>query len=226
MTLSPFCGKCLRAHILPRLMASIGPGNYFPIPTGRSSLHWCRPRRYSESSGYIADRYKRKTDELDLRIRYMNATTAEASPNLAIAVPSRLYYSSTSERPLEGLRVAVKDNIDIAGIKTFASSRSYGELYGSSAQSAPVIQQLVQLGAVVVGKTSMSQFADAEDPTGDFVEFHSPQNPRGDGNRNPGGSSFGSGAAAGAYDWIDFIIGTDSRLPLNVFPLRNIANSF
>jgi hypothetical protein len=56
----------------------------------------------------------------------------------------------------------------------------------------------------------MSQFADAEDPTGDFVDFHAPWNPRGDGLRSPGGSSYGSGAAAGAYDWLDFAIGTDS----------------
>lgn len=57
----------------------------------------------------------------------------------------------------------------------------------------------------------MSQFADAEDPTGDFIDFHAPFNPRGDGYRSPGGSSFGAGAAAGAYGWLDFAVGTDSK---------------
>lgn len=76
--------------------------------------------------------------------------------------------------------------------------------------SAPAAQRLIDLGAVVLGKTGMSQFADAEDPTGDFVDFHAPQNPRGDGNRVAGGSSFGSGAATGAYEWLDFALGTDS----------------
>ncbi|KAF4446817.1 amidase signature enzyme [Fusarium austroafricanum] len=47
-------------------------------------------------------------------------------------------------------------------------------------------------------------------PTGDFVNFHAPWNPRGDGVRSPGGSRYGSGDAAGAYDWIDFTIGTDT----------------
>lgn len=135
----------------------------------------------------------------------MSATTAEASPHLAIAIPSRLYFHPpTPARPLEGLRVGVKDNIDIPGVKTFGSSSAYGQLYDVSAQSAPVVERLVHLGAVIVGKTSMSQFADAEDPPVDFVEFHAPQNPRGDGNRSPGGSSFEAGAAAGAYDWLDF----------------------
>jgi hypothetical protein len=56
------------------------------------------------------------------------------------------------------LRVAIKDNIDIAGVKTFASSRAYGELYGIASTSAPAIQKLLDLGAVIVGKTGMSQF--------------------------------------------------------------------
>ncbi|KAJ4017872.1 hypothetical protein NW766_003943 [Fusarium irregulare] len=143
-------------------------------------------------------------------IRYLNATSADAYPNHAIAVPSRLYFSRTPEKPLNGLRVAIKDNIDVAGAKTFASSLAYGTFYGIKPESAPAIQKLIHLGAIIVGKTGMSQFADAEDPTGDFVDFHAPWNPRGDGLRSPGGSSYGSGAAAGAYDWIDFTIGTDT----------------
>ncbi|KAJ3496711.1 hypothetical protein NLG97_g2457 [Lecanicillium saksenae] len=143
-------------------------------------------------------------------IKYLVATTIDGSPNRAVAVPSRLYYTPTPEKPLNGLRVAIKDNIDVAGVKTFASCLSYGDFYGSKAKSAPAVQKLLDLGAIIVGKTGMSQFADAEDPTGDFVDFHAPRNPRGDGNRSPGGSSFGAGAAAGAYDWIDFTIGTDT----------------
>ncbi|KAF4499186.1 amidase [Fusarium agapanthi] len=101
-------------------------------------------------------------------------------------------------------------HIDIAGAKTFASPLAYGEFHGIKSQNAHAIQRLLDLGAVIVGKTGMSQFAGAEDPTGDFVDFHAPWNPRGDALRSPGGSSYGSGTAAGAYDWIDFTIGTDT----------------
>lgn len=140
----------------------------------------------------------------------MNSSIPDASPNLAIAVPSRLYFPPSAGKPLNGLRVAIKDNIDIAGVRTTGASMSYGELYGNALKSASAIQKLIDLGAVIVGKTGLSQFADAEDPTGDCVDFHAPWNPRGDGVRSTGGSSFGAGAAAGAYDWIDFTIGTDS----------------
>ncbi|KAK3366655.1 amidase signature domain-containing protein [Lasiosphaeria ovina] len=150
-------------------------------------------------------------------MKYLNASTSEASPNLAIAVPSRLYYPPRLDKPLHGLRVAITDNIDIAGVRTYASSWAYGELYGPAPASAPSVQKLFELGAVIVGTTGMSQFAGAEDPTGDFVEFHTPWNPRGDGIRSSGGSSYGSGAATGAYDWLDFAIGTDSMFGLILF---------
>ncbi|KAI0416119.1 amidase signature domain-containing protein [Xylaria grammica] len=143
-------------------------------------------------------------------IGYLNAACADAAPNLTIAVPSRLYYPLSPDFPLNGLRVAIKDNIDIAGAKTFGSCKSYGELYGVSRTTAPAVQRLLDLGAIIVGKTGMSQFADAESPTCDFVDFHAPFNPRGDGNRSAGGSSYGSGAAAAAYDWLDFTVGTDT----------------
>jgi Asp-tRNA(Asn)/Glu-tRNA(Gln) amidotransferase A subunit family amidase len=63
------------------------------------------------------------------------------------------------------------------------------------------------------GKLGMGQFTDAEDPTGDFVDFYAPRNSRGNGSRVAGGSSFGSGVAVGAYDWLDFALGTDSTSP-------------
>lgn len=131
--------------------------------------------------------------------------------HLAVAVPSRLYYPPTEAKPLNGLRIGVKDNIHLQGAKTAASSRSYFNTYAAQNASAPAIQLLVDLGAVVVGKTGLSQFADAEDPTSDYVDYHGALNPRGDGYRSPGGSSSGSGAAVAAYDWLDFAIGTDSK---------------
>ncbi|KAH8598639.1 amidase-like protein [Bisporella sp. PMI_857] len=144
------------------------------------------------------------------RLTHLNASCPDAAPNLAIAIPSRLYYPPRSDKPLNGLRVAIKDNIDVSGAKTTGSCRAYAQLYDVCSHCAPSTQRLLDLGAVIVGKTEMSQFADAEDPTGDFVDFHAPRNPRGDGSRGAGGSSFGSGAAVAAYDWLDFALGTDT----------------
>jgi Asp-tRNA(Asn)/Glu-tRNA(Gln) amidotransferase A subunit family amidase len=146
----------------------------------------------------------------------LNATCPEAAPNLAVAIPSRLYYPKVAEKPLNGLRIAIKDNINVAGAKTSGSCKAFGDFYGVRSDSAPAVQRLIDLGVVILGKLGLSQFADAEDPTGDFIDFHAPRSARGDGLRVAGGSSFGCGAATGAYSWIDLTVGTDSIISLYI----------
>ncbi|KAE8166944.1 amidase signature domain-containing protein [Aspergillus tamarii] len=127
-----------------------------------------------------------------------------------VAVPSRLYYTPTSEKPLAGLRLGVKDIYHVKGLKTSGGSRSYYYLYGTQNDTAPSIQRLLDLGAVFVGKTGTVQFANGDRPTADWVDFHCPFNPRGDGYQTPSGSSSGSGAAIAAYDWLDLTVGSDT----------------
>ncbi|KAI8812484.1 amidase signature enzyme, partial [Cladochytrium replicatum] len=127
----------------------------------------------------------------------------------SIAVPSRLYYTGSS-KPLAGVRIAVKDIYDLAGLKTGCSSRAYYELYPKKTSTAPIIQLLIDAGAIPVGKSKTSQFANGENPTIDWVDYHCPFNPRGDSYNNPSSSSSGSGAAIAAYDWIDVTIGSDT----------------
>lgn len=45
------------------------------------------------------------------------------------------------------------------------------------------------------------------------VEFTAPFNPRGDGYQVPSGSSHGSAASVGSYDWLNFSVGSDSSYP-------------
>ena len=87
----------------------------------------------------------------------------ESSPgSLSIAVPSRLYIERNDKHPLAGLRIAVKDSTDSSGIRTGGSSRCYTRLYEPRKESAPIIQKLLDLGAIAVGKTKTTQFADTE----------------------------------------------------------------
>ena len=58
--------------------------------------------------------------------------------------------------PLAGVPVAVKDNIDVAGLETTAACPEFA--YRAKA-SAPVIERLLEAGAIVVGKTNLDQFA-------------------------------------------------------------------
>lgn len=55
-----------------------------------------------------------------------------------------------------------------------------------------------------------SQFANGETATADWVDYHEPFNPRGDGYQDTSSSSSGPGAGAGAYPWLDLTIGSDT----------------
>lgn len=128
-----------------------------------------------------------------------------------VAVPSRLYTSRTIDKPLAGKRMAIKDNYRLAGVKTTMSSRPYEATYGPDQETAEFVKSLLALWAVVVGKLKMSAFASSEAPTDQWVDFHAPFNPRGDGYQKPAGSSNGAAAALSGYSWLDFSIGSDSK---------------
>ncbi|MEA2295132.1 MAG: allophanate hydrolase [Solirubrobacteraceae bacterium] len=105
--------------------------------------------------------------------------------------------------PLAGVRLAVKDNIDVAGLPTTAGCPAYAY---TPAVSAPCVQRLVDAGAVVVGKTNLDQFA-----TG-LVGTRSPYGAVHDARRPDyisGGSSSGS-AVAVALGMADLALGTDT----------------
>ena len=147
-----------------------------------------------------------------------------------IAVPSRLYYTVSEEQPLAGYRVGIKDLYDIAGTKTGGASRKYYDLYEEANVTCPSVQRLIDLGAIIVGKLKLTQFANGGNPTANYVDYHAPYNPRGDGYQSPSSSSCGSGAAEAAYDWLDFTVGSDTgcsvRCPAGSQGLYGLRPSF
>jgi allophanate hydrolase len=105
--------------------------------------------------------------------------------------------------PLHGLTLAVKDNVDVAGLPTTAGCPEFSYHPGVS---APAVQRLVDAGALVLGKTNLDQFA-----TG-LVGTRSPHGAVRDARRPAyvsGGSSSGS-AVAVALGLVDLAIGTDT----------------
>ncbi|KAJ5243430.1 uncharacterized protein N7469_001757 [Penicillium citrinum] len=134
----------------------------------------------------------------------------EGAMTKSVAVPSRLYYTPTADKPLAGLRCGVKDIFDLKGLRTSGGNRAFYDLYPQRNTTAPSIQRLIDAGAVIVGKMGTVQFANGDNPTADWVDFHCPFNPRGDGYQAPGGSSSGPGAGIAAYDWLDITIGSDT----------------
>jgi Asp-tRNA(Asn)/Glu-tRNA(Gln) amidotransferase A subunit family amidase len=131
------------------------------------------------------------------------------SSSQTIPVPSRLYYKPTTEKPLDGIRVGVKDIFDIKGVKTGAGSRAYYELYPAANETAPIVQRLVDAGAIIIGKLKTTQFAAPENAR-DAIDYQAPFNPRGDGYQEVGSSSSGPGSAVASYEWIDLALGSDT----------------
>ncbi|KAI9670874.1 MAG: hypothetical protein M1817_003759 [Caeruleum heppii] len=82
-----------------------------------------------------------------------------------IKVPSRLFYTPSHDKPLAGFRFAVKDVIDIAGCKTGCGNEGYRNVYPEASRNATVVQQLLDAGAILVGKTKTTQFGEGSDPT-------------------------------------------------------------
>jgi aspartyl-tRNA(Asn)/glutamyl-tRNA(Gln) amidotransferase subunit A len=109
--------------------------------------------------------------------------------------------------PLHGIPIALKDNIDTAGIRTTAASQVYDDRVPT--EDAEVTKRLSAAGAVFIGKANLDEFADA------ISYFGSVRNPWAL-DRDPSGSSSGSAAAVAtnlAYGALGTDTGGSVRLP-------------
>jgi len=106
--------------------------------------------------------------------------------------------------PLHGIPIALKDLIDVAGVRTTAGSRQFGNRIAT--KDAAIVTQLERAGAVIVGKTNLHEFAFGG--SGIVSAFRPAKNPW-EITRITGGSSSGSAAAVAAGMCIA-AIGTDT----------------
>ncbi|KAK4179293.1 putative amidotransferase subunit A [Triangularia setosa] len=162
-------------------------------------------RLYPDTSGaFVVSTVPGKNSDA---FRFLDASAyGEKYPSaLTVAVPSRLYFQATPERPYARLRLAIKDTINLKGLKMGALSLAYTSLHPPRESNAEVVKELLDLGFVVT-----TQFADSEWPICDWIDYHAPFNPRGDGHLTTSGSSANSAAAVASYPWLDFALGTDT----------------
>ena len=152
------------------------------------------------TSALITKWYLNRIDEIDKHGPALNSVI-EINPD-AISIAESMdaeRKAGKSRGPLHGIPVLVKDNID-TGDKMMTTAGSLALEGNKASKDAFIIKQLRAAGAVLLGKTNLSEFAN-------FRSTHSTSawSSRGGQtkcpyilNRNPSGSSSGSGSAAAA----------------------------
>lgn len=108
--------------------------------------------------------------------------------------------------PLAGWRFGVKDLFHVTGYPTSMGQPVLAARLGCQTKTAPVVQQLLEAGATMAGKTVCDEFAFSM--TGDNVHYGAPINGAAP-TRIAGGSSSGS-ASAVSNGMVDFALGTDT----------------
>ncbi|MBZ9998314.1 amidase [Mesorhizobium sp. BH1-1-4] len=107
--------------------------------------------------------------------------------------------------PLDGTIVSIKDLFDVAGEPTTAGSLMR-KTAAPAQRDAAIVSRLRQAGAVIIGKTNMTEFAFTA--IGDNMHYGTPGNAV-DPRRIPGGSSSGAGVSVGEGT-SDISIGSDT----------------
>jgi len=101
--------------------------------------------------------------------------------------------ASAPRGPLHGVPIALKDNIDTAGVRTTAASSVYDDRVPTA--DAEVTRRLTAAGAIVLGKLNLHEFANGGTSA---TSYYGPVRNPWALERNPGGSSGGSAAAVAA----------------------------
>jgi amidase len=164
----------LMVATIPRLQAALSAG----IVTSRDlvAMYLARIEAY---------------DQKGPMLNAIGATNAKALPEAEALDAER--QAGTLRGQLHGIPIVVKDNYETIGMQTAAGSRALADWIPSD--DAHLVKKLRAAGAIIIAKTNMHEFAYGILTVGSL--FGATRNPHAL-DRNPGGSSGGTGAAVAA----------------------------
>jgi aspartyl-tRNA(Asn)/glutamyl-tRNA(Gln) amidotransferase subunit A len=171
-----------------RKQTKIGGDLAFATIVELSSLIARRKISPVELTNLFLDRLEKDNSTLNAYL----TITADAARAAARGSEKRI-MQKRSRGPLEGIPIALKDNIWTRGIRTTAGSKFLDHFIPE--QDATVVTHVHRAGAIILGKTNLHEFAygiSTNNP-----HFGPTRNPW-DTSRIPGGSSGGSAAAIAA----------------------------
>ncbi len=141
--------------------------------------------------GLVVDHYLNRIAAFDPQLK--SYTEVDAAGARAAAEGARARYADGTARPLEGVPVAIKANIDVKGLVTNAGIAA--RRHAVAGADAAVVARLRGAGAIILGSLNMHEAAAGA--TTDNEAYGRAMNPHRIGH-TPGGSSGGSGAAVAA----------------------------
>lgn len=152
----------------------------------------------------------KRIDDLEDKLGAFNSLTKETALNTAKKVDEKI--AKGEELPLlAGIPLALKDNMNLVGSKTTASSKILENFV--SPFNATITQKLLDNLVPIVGKANLDEFAmGSSNENSAFKKVHNPWNL----NKVPGGSSGGSAASVASCE-ATLALGSDTggsiRLP-------------
>lgn len=166
----------------------------------------------TDNAGPAVERLRGCRDAIRTWDPHLNAMMLvdEHGAMLAAEAADRAARAGRSLGLLHGIPIAVKDNIDTAGLRTTYGSKFFAQHVPS--EDAEVVRRLRAAGAVIVGKANLHEFAFGIRSTNPLTgQVRNPW----DTSRIPGGSSGGS-AVAVATGMADMALGTDTGASIRI----------